>query len=36
MFLRVRKVQQDSKGVLALLGKKGTKDHRGLQDYKDR
>jgi hypothetical protein len=36
MFLRARKVQQDSKGVLALLEKRGTKDHQDLQDYKDR
>jgi hypothetical protein len=36
MLLRVRKAQQDSKGVLELLGKKGTKDHQDLQDYKGR
>jgi hypothetical protein len=36
VFLRDLRGQQDSRGVLALLEKRETKDHRDPPDYKDR
>jgi hypothetical protein len=35
MSHRDLRAQQECKGVLALLEKRGTKDHQDLQDYKD-